>query len=223
MFYAVGDVHGSYDKLIVAVAMIKAHAGIKPYEVFFLGDYVDRGHRSRECVNLIRGLCNSSQGDKGQGKGTFGRWYAIKGNHETMMAQFLAGQDSMDMWKMNGGEETIASYPNKAEMQSHSHWLNSLPSHIEREHYYFVHAGCSPRYALGEQPEEVELWIRGWDRDDHDFGKHIVYGHTPNLKGVVKRANSTGLDTGAVYGGALSVGVFDPKVKGGPLEILEAK
>lgn len=213
--YAIGDVHGCYDKLLVVVAKIKAHAGVKPYRVVFLGDYVDRGPDSRRVVNLVRGLVT--------GKGTHGKWFAIRGNHEDIMATALAGNDSLDMWECNGGGETKASYRGyEAEMREHSTWLQSLPAKFETENHIFVHAGLSPRYSLDNQPEEVLLWIRGWERDNHDFGKHVVYGHTPRKAPLLLRYSS-GLDTGACFDGPLTVGVFDAAEASGPVEILEAR
>lgn len=216
MIYAIGDIHGCHDKLLVAVAKIKAHGGARPYRVIFLGDYVDRGPDSRRVVNLVRGLVNSSVSEK---QGTYGRWEAIRGNHEDMMAAGVTNT-LVDFWRENGGVETVASYDgHKAEMLSHAKWLRSLPAMIQTEHHCFVHAGVSPRYSLDDQPEEVALWIRGWEKDNHDFGKHIVYGHTPRKEPLLL-SNSTGLDTGACYGGPLTIGVFDETKNSGPVDLL---
>jgi serine/threonine protein phosphatase 1 len=213
LLYAVGDIHGCHDQLLVAVAKIKAHAKARPYRVFFLGDYVDRGPKSREVVNLVKGLVT--------GKGTHGKWYALRGNHEEMM---IAGMQNEldDFWLEYGGEVTRASYAgHDGDARDHLKWLATLPTLLETLNHCFVHAGCSPRYSLADQPDEVRMWIRGWEKDGHDFGKHVVYGHTiskvPRLLPF-----STGLDTGAYSGGPLSVGVFDSAVNGGPVEILEA-
>ena len=107
------------------------------------------------------------------------------------------------------------------ELRAHSRWLSGLPLKIETDNHVFVHAGMSPRYSVADQPEEVLLWIRGWERDEHDFGRHVVYGHTPKKKPDLRKF-STGLDTGAFAGGPLTVGVFDADVCGGPVEILDA-
>lgn len=214
MIYAIGDIHGCHDQLLVLLAKIKAHSGSRPFRGIFLGDYVDRGPKSREVVNQVRGLVT--------GRGGHGIWKALKGNHEELMVQALAGEDSLEMWPSNGGKETVASYRGReSEMREHAAWLATLPTMIETENHVFVHAGCSPRYALAEQPDEVRLWIRGWEKDDHDFGKHVVYGHTPAKKPML-RAHSSGLDTGAFKGGPLTAGVFDASVAAGPVDILEA-
>lgn len=44
--YALGDVHGCHDQLLVAVAKIKEHAKARSYCALFLGDYIDRGPHS---------------------------------------------------------------------------------------------------------------------------------------------------------------------------------
>lgn len=213
MIYAIGDIHGCYDQLLVLLAKIKAHAGRRKYRAIFLGDYVDRGPKSREVVNQVRGLVT--------GRGGHGKWSALKGNHEEM---FYAGSQNADLefWIENGGRETLASYEGRqAELQEHAAWLNTLPTWLETEHHVFVHAGLSPRYPLAEQPDEVRMWIRGWEKDDHDFGKHVVYGHTPKKEPNL-RLHSSGLDTGAFYWGTLTCGVFDDAKAGGPVELLSA-
>lgn len=212
LIYAVGDIHGCYDQLRAAVAKIKTHAGANPYRVIFLGDYVDRGPHSRAVVNLVKDLVTD--------RSTSCIWRALRGNHEQMMIAATRGE-SMAQWLGNGGTETLASYAGyRDEMRRHAEWLTTLPAMIETENHIFVHAGLSPRYALTKQPEEVLLWSRGWQKQDHDFGKHVVYGHQA-AEGLELRRFSTGLDTGACYRGPLTVGMFEARVNGGPVDIIE--
>lgn len=214
MIYAIGDVHGCHAQLLVLLAKIKAHAGRQPYTGIFLGDYVDRGPKSREVVNQVRGLV--------AGRGGPGVWHALMGNHEAMMADAFKVRDAGPLWLVNGGDATLKSYEgHDDEMRQHAEWMASLPTIIETENHLFVHAGLSPRYSVSSQPEEVKLWIRNWENDDHDFGKHVVYGHTPR-KSPKLMAHSTGLDTGAFYYGTLTCGVFDETKPEGPVEILRA-
>lgn len=215
LVYAIGDVHGCHDLLMAAVEMIVVHAKTKHYRAYFLGDYVDRGPKSREVVNFVRDLVTSEV--------MRGEWFALRGNHEAMMFDALSGHGGLANWLDNGGGETLESYGGReTEMMEHALWLGSLPTMLQTAHHCFVHAGVSPRYALEEQPEDVLLWIRGWEKANHDFGKHVVYGHTPKSRPELRRF-STGLDTGAFMGGPLSVGVFDADRPGGPLDILEAR
>ncbi len=48
------------------------------------------------------------------------------------------------------------------------------------------------------------LWIRReFIYSDYDFGKVVVFGHTPFPEPFVEK-NKIGIDTGAVYGNALT-------------------
>jgi serine/threonine protein phosphatase 1 len=214
LIYAIGDIHGCHDQLLALLAKIKAHAGTRPYRGIFLGDYVDRGPKSRQVVNAVRGLVMGKDGP--------GKWQALKGNHEVMMASGV--QNILeDRWRVNDGFETFASYAgHDLEMAEHVKWFDTLPTMIETENHIFVHAGLSPRYSVADQPDEVKLWIREWEKDDHDFGKHVVYGHTLRKAPHLLR-NSTGLDTGAFYYGNLTAGVFDETRNSGPVELLVAR
>lgn len=214
MIYAIGDIHGCHDQLLVLLAKIKAHAGRKPYLGIFLGDYVDRGPKSREVVNQVKGLVT--------GRGGHGKWIALKGNHEDMLVGAAGNLSDRQMWVNNGGVQTLESYKDHMDdLRVHAEWMKGLPLLHETENHVFVHAGLSPRYKIAEQPEEVLLWIRNWQGDDPDFGKHVVYGHTPDKKPFLLK-NSSGLDTGAFYYGTLSCGVFDETKNSGPVEILQA-
>ena len=54
--YAVGDIHGELELLTEAIAKIDADGG-RDARVVFVGDYVDRGARSKEVIDfLIPGL-----------------------------------------------------------------------------------------------------------------------------------------------------------------------
>ena len=64
---------------------------------------------------------------------------------------------------------------------------------------------------LAEQSLEDRLRIRRPFLDsDADFGAVVVHGHTPTRGRVPERhANRVNLDTGAVFGGPLTCGVFE--------------
>lgn len=214
LIYAIGDIHGCYDRLRAALAKIEAHAGLRPYSGIFLGDYVDRGPQSREVVNQVRELVAEPK--------RCGTWRALRGNHERMMIDAARDPAWLDKWLSYGADATLRSYEGQERaLADHRRWLAGLPTMIETEYHVFVHAGCSTRYPLADQPEAIRLWIRSWEKDDPDFGKHIVYGHTPRTRPLLL-AHSSGLDTGACYGGPLTVGVFDAEVAGGPIDILAA-
>jgi serine/threonine protein phosphatase 1 len=74
----------------------------------------------------------------------------------------------------------------------------------------FVHAGLRPGLPYNRQSDDDRLWIReGFLDVDYDFGKHVIHGHTPQLNGPERRRFRTNIDTGAVYGGALTAAVLN--------------
>ena len=208
MIYAIGDIHGCYDPLMRLLDKIEVHAAGRSYRGVFLGDYVDRGPKSRQVVREVRDRTQS------------GRWTALKGNHEEMMVAGLTDSRDRDFWLEYGGEETLESYAGHgAALKDDLAWFAALPTMLETTHHVFVHAGLDPRHPLGQQTDRTRLWIRGWALSNHDFGKHVVYGHTPHDAPLLL-PHSTCLDTGAYKGGPLSAGLFDDDTEG-PLTLLQ--
>lgn len=83
--WLVGDLHGCFARLMAALRERK----FDPYRDLLLsvGDLIDRGPQSAECLDLLRY-----------------RWvYAVRGNHEQMALEALADGD-MRLWEMNGGD-----------------------------------------------------------------------------------------------------------------------
>jgi hypothetical protein len=93
---------------------------------------------------------------------------------------------------------------------AHADWLRSLPFFHDDGKRFFVHAGVHPARSLDQQDPHDLLWIREpFLSSGKDFGRLIVHGHTPIPSGVPDlRANRLNIDTGAVYGRALTSAVF---------------
>ena len=97
--YAIGDIHGSYTKLANLLRHCIDHCGENYARFVFLGDYVDRGKRSREVVTLLIE--------------TQAKWpsqvVCLMGNHEDMLLAAASREDEA-MWLYNGGDATLDSY-----------------------------------------------------------------------------------------------------------------
>ena len=115
---------------------------------------------------------------------------------------------------LNGGQQTLDSYlikPVQADQSEffpippeHMEFFKSLRLFYETEEFIFVHAGLRPRVPLESQNTEDLLWIRNkFVSSKYDFGKRVIFGHTPLKKPLVE-PNKIGIDTGAVYGNALT-------------------
>jgi serine/threonine protein phosphatase 1 len=195
--YAIGDIHGCADKLRGLIDQLD----IDPQrdQLVFVGDYIDRGPASFEVVEYVLGL-----------KTTLQDVVFLKGNHEQMLEDYLAGPDKLT-FLINGGQATLDSYlrhrPNpRAPVipPRHQAFFKGLRLFHETENYIFVHAGLKPRVPLDRQDPRDLLWIRSrFIYSEADFGKPVVFGHTPFPEPLVQ-ANKIGIDTGAVYGHQLT-------------------
>jgi len=226
--YAIGDVHGRLDLVLLAVEAISEHVGRAPFRVIFLGDYVDRGPESRGVIEFLMDLQQ--------------RWpvTCLKGNHEDLMIQAVTnpGDGRLRRWLVNGGDQTLRSYGvdedgdlAAAIPRAHIRWMSGLPRTTGDEHRIYVHAGLMPGTPVHKQKDETFLWIRErfLQAKASEFEAHVVHGHTPVWQGKSDPAepellsHRTNLDTGAFATGVLSVGVFDAERPGGPVEVLKIR
>lgn len=225
--YAVGDIHGRRDLLDQLLVLIEEDAaklpdGIRP-QIVFLGDYIDRGLKSRDVIELFA----SGALDR------FDPVYLL-GNHEEALLRFLQEASFGSQWARFGGAETLYSYglapPNKrASLNSHEemaaardawtrvwnefrirlpaehlNFLQSLKTCYTAGDYLFVHAGLRPGVSLGDQTRRDMLWIREeFLEDAAPFAQMIVHGHTP-MDAVHHDNRRIGLDTGAFLTGRLT-------------------
>ena len=195
--FAVGDIHGSFDRL--QELLQKIPVDFASDTLVFIGDYIDRGPGSVEVVEYLLDLKKKVPGV-----------IFLKGNHEDMLEKYLDGTDRFT-YLLNGGQTTLDSYLSKTDRSGsfpiptdHMAFFKSLRLYYETEAYIFVHAGLRPKVPLASQEAEDLLWIRDkFIYSKYNFGKPVVFGHTPLEKPLVE-PNKIGIDTGAVYGNALT-------------------
>ncbi len=215
---AIGDIHGNAYLLEGLLRQVKERA--QPGDTLvFIGDYIDRGADSREVVEMV--LRTREEWN--------GLVVCLRGNHEDMLLDSLgeAATRTYDsgLWEYNGGDEAIQSYASHyggpwpdCLPEEHRRFFRELRLWHEDEHAFYVHAGLEP----GQRPEETDpselVWIRDRFIDcEYDWGKPVVFGHTPQFEGseeiqsieeieVWRPLNwpeKIGIDTGAAYGGPL--------------------
>lgn len=210
--FVVPDIHGQLDLLERALSWIERAA--TSGTVVFLGDYIDRGPRSREVVErLMTGPLNGW------------KWICLMGNHERTMTDAVVARRVDKTWlTKDGGGQTLLSYghPRQGKLdysvipESHVEWLRSRPLVHEDEHRVFVHAKVDAAWPLEEHGEETALWGLYDDTDDSGYrGKHVVHGHNPHES--VRLSGRTALDVHAP--GRLLLGVFDDDMPGGPVDV----
>lgn len=129
--FIMGDIHGQFEKLIANLQCqglidnnLRWAGGLS--QLWFLGDYFDRGPNGIAVIELIMAL---QQQATEQG----GRVGALLGNHDvlTQAAYHFGEQPSgglggtfLSSWQLNGGTETDLARLS----EQHIQWLRSLPA-----------------------------------------------------------------------------------------------
>lgn len=195
--FAIGDIHGCYEKLCRLLDRIPIDWSRD--RLLFIGDYIDRGPACFEVVEHLVGL-----------QTRYPQTVFLKGNHEEMLADYLAGRDRMT-YLYNGGRQTLESYLGRASASAenpipsaHLRFFESLALYHETADTVFVHAGLRHGVPLERQSPDDLLWIR--EKFIHcvqPFAKRVVFGHTPFETPFVTE-DKIGIDTGAVYGNRLT-------------------
>lgn len=208
----IGDVHGCYNELKELITTLEVEQEYKKGtdKLVFLGDYIDRGENSRKVIEFIRNLQEEND-----------NVIALMGNHEDMLLNYLDGKD--DSWTWNGHKKTMDSYKGfQKQFDNDVEWMRNLPVYHEDDNFVYVHAGVDASEVMEEQDTFTLLWVREpFIYDSKEYYKKVVFGHTPtaNLSGDWKPvrtwANNIGIDTGCVYGGALTALIIeDDEVNG---------
>jgi serine/threonine protein phosphatase 1 len=216
--YVIGDIHGRLDLLDQLIDAI--HRDADQFDgnslTVTLGDYIDRGPNSRGVIERL--MANPFPG----------KYVALKGNHEALLAAFLDDPAVGLQWRHLGGLETLQSfglpvgqlmlnrdYDQAADqlraklLPEHLKFLHSLKTSLTIGHYFLCHAGVRPGVALDRQREEDLLWIRDeFLYCEDDFGKIVVHGHTPVEKPEFL-SNRINIDTGAFATGRLTCVVLE--------------
>ena len=198
--YVIGDIHGCLDPLKQLLEHLEPD--LHKDRLVFVGDYIDRGPDSRGVVDYILQL---------RARYPTGNIICLRGNHEVMFQDFLAGQDR-ELFLLNGGLSTMKSYwgenwDDQSEFVlplDHQRFYQELLPFYTTDDYIFVHAGLKPGLPLEQQADQDLYWIRGdFIASPEDFGRRVIFGHTPFREPLVL-PNKIGIDTGLVYGNFLT-------------------
>ncbi|WP_010497731.1 metallophosphoesterase family protein [Paenibacillus elgii] len=211
----ISDIHGCYDEFVDLLSVVKYEP--TDDELILLGDYCDRGFKSKEVIELILNLHKESNA------------IALRGNHDQMFLDALNGGDDY-IFLHNGGVNTIESYcglnwfenyqgfdfnryleAKKFILKHYKHhieFLNSLPFYHETEEFIFTHAGLNPFYEnWKEQPNDNFLWIRDiFINNLTQVDKTVIFGHTPTINiqdedcGIWFGGDKIGIDGGCCFG-----------------------
>ena len=205
--YAVGDIHGRLDLLEEVHRQIDRDKEVaQPQQAveIYLGDYIDRGPESAGVVSKLIARAHEQSA------------VFLRGNHEQLLLDFLAGGDCLREWRSVGAVSTLQSYglapdlllrdvPQEAVRRAlaerlppeHAAFYADTGAYLEAGPYLFVHAGIRPGIALEQQEPGEMLTIRAEFLDcEHSFTHIVVHGHSPVMSPDF-RPNRINIDTGA--------------------------
>ena len=195
--FAIGDIHGCFDalnKLVENKIQLQ-----KNDKLILLGDYIDRGDKSKEVVDFIIKLSENGYDI-----------IPLMGNHEAMLLDVYKNEKSISKWIQNGGNETLKSFEiisvNDIESK-YIQFFKSLRYYYALEDYLFVHAGFNDEMEDPFKDDYHMLW-KCREKYNHTVlkDKVIVHGHCTitianSKKKVRNKENVINLDTGCVYAG----------------------
>jgi serine/threonine protein phosphatase 1 len=197
--FVIGDVHGCKISL---VALLKKLDMQFDDELYFLGDYIDRGPDSKGVFDTIFNLLGA--GYKVQ---------CLLGNHEAMLLGALGGDtDEHISWRKNGGKQTLQSFKYQS-IHDFSHtyidFMAKMPLVLEVNNYILVHGGLNFNAKNPIEPSQQMIWIRDWYKKiDYKWldNRIIVHGHTPQSaletlrqSEVLDRDRVLNIDCGCVF------------------------
>ncbi|NOX45529.1 MAG: serine/threonine protein phosphatase [Chlorobi bacterium] len=193
--FAIGDVHGCFDSLKYLVeTKIQLH---KKDKLVLLGDYIDRGDKSKEVVDYIIEL-------KKKGFDIV----PLMGNHEALLLDAYKNEKNISKWIQNGGNETLKSFEINSIKNIDPKYLTFFK---ELEYFYllgeflFVHAGFNNDLIKPFDDKYFMLWkCKESYANPLLVNKTIVHGHNPiSISKCENRIPSklavVNIDTGCVY------------------------
>ncbi len=197
----ISDIHGQYEALLKALDYANYSSSDT---LIFLGDYINRGKRSKDVLSL---LCELKKNPDN---------IFLKGNHEEIILQLLQGNcEYWYMWLEYGeGRACIRSYGVNPELiyskdteyyysdehetyrlnkegsrrfiqrlfpEEHLEFMRSTVATYQLGEFFFSHAGIEKGLDLAEQSLFTDYFLVWGDEeflhDRAEYGKLVIYGH----------------------------------------------
>jgi serine/threonine protein phosphatase 1 len=193
--FAIGDIHGCFDSLKELVEnKIQLN---KNDTLVLLGDYIDRGDKSKEVIDYIIDL---------QGKDY--NIIPLIGNHELLLLETFEDENNKPKWLQNGGGETLKSFgvdSIKDISPKYLEFFKNLKNFYSFEEFLFVHAGFNDKIINPFKDTYSMVWESQITYSNPLLAeKTIIHGHRPITIGycemqINENKQVINIDTGCVY------------------------
>lgn len=182
---AISDIHGHPDEFLELLK--KINLSENDYLVL-VGDYINRGNKSKEMVDLLRLFEQRN------------RTFILRGNHEGFVYKLCTdGEQYIDRFKNNlhlkhfineWYGEVCLDYSNVKEIskiikklysknRDDIDYLVSFPIGLEFDDFIFVHAGVDDKQDWKDSQMKTIMSQTGFNELKHRTGKKVVVGHFP--------------------------------------------
>ena len=179
--WVIPDIHGCINTLRTLIEeYIKPD---KADQIYFLGDYIDRGPDSKGVIDFLQSMKKSGYDV-----------HFLLGNHEDSFLKAYANEPRSNgifkkkniykkAWFEYGGRETVKSFDVDNLNDVHPdyiQWMRELKYYIETKDFIFVHAGLNFKNDNPFADKQAMLWTREFEIIPEKIGfKKIIHGHVP--------------------------------------------
>jgi serine/threonine protein phosphatase 1 len=193
--FAISDIHGCYNAFFELI--VNKIRLTKSDQLILLGDYIDRGEKSKEVIDFILELENCGFNIT-----------ALTGNHEVMLVDSYYETNALPLWLLNNGMSTLESFGIQDIREIEKKYLEFFAS---LEYYkiignaVFVHAGFDDFAVNPFADKKAMIWeCYSSYKNPVLSGKTIIHGHRPKTITYVEKLISENskvipIDTGCVY------------------------
>jgi serine/threonine protein phosphatase 1 len=197
---AVGDIHGNLAALEDLLRQLRAVAAAGDVMVF-LGDYIDRGPNTKECVDAILALQQDMPAEVVCLCGNHEDWL-LRTRHDYYRHSWLLGMEAFDTIRSYSVDAALAlrdaasragaelylgrcALPYEAFFdcvpQAHINFFDSLRSYYQSPDCVCAHGGLDPRvFHVQGQARQALIWGAGGFPNQYEGATTVVYGHWNN-------------------------------------------
>ena len=181
--WVIPDIHGCAETLRVLIE--EQIRPSKSDELYFLGDYIDRGPGSKEVIDYIRKLQKEEY-----------TVFPLKGNHEDFVVELyelevnnkstwskIFGSRKKRNWFAIGGREFLKSFKVNTLRDvppDYIEWMKNLEHYAKLDRFVLVHAGLNFKPSDPFRDKHSMMWIRDYPIKPWKIqNRRIIHGHVP--------------------------------------------